>query len=360
MAWGGQEIRILSEAMGMRNRGHHSIISAHPESRLLYYAKREGFETIPVVYQRRNFPGILRYLKKRIENENVHIVNTHSSKDSWLVLPAARLAKNKPLVIRTRHLSTPIGKNILSVFLYNYLPHVIITTGETIRKQMITVNRFNHEKIISIPTGVDTDIFDPQGRHTDIRGELNLEELTPLVGTVSVIRNWKGLDYFVKSVPLILKKIPEARFIIAGDGPDREITENLVKETVGEGKVFFLGHREDSVNVFHSLDILVHPSYANEGVPQSILQAMAMRTPVIASDLPPLKELVFDGQTGLTVPVRDPEGIANAVMKLLFDKGLSAGLAENGRKLVLQSYSFPAMLDKLETLYETKGNGHRA
>jgi glycosyltransferase involved in cell wall biosynthesis len=227
----------------------------------------------------------------------------------------------------------------------------VITTGKAIREQLIRVNGFNADKIVSVPTGVDTDIFRPEGSHKDIRDELDLAPLTPLVGSLSVIRSWKGLDYLVKAVPRVLKEMPEARFIMAGEGPHRNTLEKTIKETSVEDKVYLLGHREDIVNILSSIDVLVHPSYANEGVPQTILQAMAMKKPVIATDLPPLKEVVIDGETGILVPIKNPEAIAAGTIRQLRDKELSGRFGENGRKLVVSSYTFNGMLDKLEALY---------
>ncbi len=351
MGWGGQEIRILREAIGMRERGHSVIIAAHPESGLLSNAEKEGLKTIPVEFRRRNFFSIVLFFKTLIEKEKLDIVNTHSSKDSWLVLPAARIAKNRPLTLRTRHLSTPIGKNPLTGLLYNSLPQFIITTGEAIKEQMVRTNNFNPDKIISIPTGVDAEVFNPETKHSDIRKELNLKSSTPLIGAVSVIRSWKGLDHLVKAIPLVLREVPEARFVIAGNGPHRKTLEQTIAETGVGDKVYMLGHRKDVADILHSIDILVHPSYANEGVPQTILQAMAMKKPVIASDLPPLKEVVIEDNTGILVPLKDPDGIAEAIIRLLHNKELSIQLGEKGRRLVISDYLFAGMLDKTEGLY---------
>lgn len=349
--WGGQEIRTFREAVGMSARGHKLIIAAGPESRLLERAKKEGFKTIALTFKRRNGISIILFLKKLIENEKIDIVNTHSSKDSWLALPAARMAANKPLVIRTRHLSTKIHGGILNRFLYDYLPHYVLTTGEAIRKQMIEENGFNGNRIKSIPTGVDTDIFNPDRSYSNIREELNLKPSAPLVGAVSVIRSWKGLDYLVRAATLILKEIPDAKFLIAGDGIHKKTLQKTIEET-GVGDKFYLpGHREDVASIMNSIDILVHPSYANEGVPQTVLQAMAMKKPVIASNIPSLKEVVIDNETGFIVPPKDSEGIAKAVIKLLLDKELAKEFGENGMNLAKTSYSFKLMLHKLEDLY---------
>ena len=355
--WGGQEIRTFREALGMRDRGHKLIIAAGPESQLLERANKAGFKTIPISFKRRHGISIILFLKKLVEKEKIDIVNTHSSKDSWLGLPAARMAANKPLVLRTRHLSTKIHRGLLNRFLYDYLPHYVLTTGEAIRKQMIEENGFNGNKIKSLPTGVDTDIFNPDRTYSNIREELNLKPSTPLVGAVSVIRSWKGLDYLVRAVPLIIKKIPDVKFIIAGDGPYGKRLVKTIEQVRGKDKVYLLGHREDVAAIINSIDILVHPSYANEGIPQTVLQAMAMKKPVIASDIPWLKEVVMDNKTGIIVPLKDPEGIAKAVIKLLLDKKLAKELGENGMNLARTSYSFKLMLDKLEDLYAGADKG---
>lgn len=349
--WGGQEIRILNEAEGMRLRGHQLFILADPESELLKRANKRGFYTKAIRFQRRKFYSQVIEVKNFIETMNIDVINTHSSKDSWIALSSARLAKNKPFVIRTRHLSTPIGKNILTRLLYMHLPHVIITTGEAIRKQMVDINHFNPDKIVSIPTGVDTAFFNPDREYKDIRGELNITQSTPLVGSVSVLRSWKGLDYFVKAIPLILHEIPNARFIIAGEGPYRAKLEEAIRLTGESNKIYLLGHREDVADILSSLDILVHPSYANEGVPQTILQAMSMKKPVIATSLDSLAEIVIHGKTGIVISPENFKELAREVVRLLQNRGLAKEMGENGKRLVEIAYSFEGMIDKIESLY---------
>jgi glycosyltransferase involved in cell wall biosynthesis len=349
--WGGQEIRVLRESVGMAVRGHNLVIASHPESRLLKEAERAGIRTVAFVFKRRRFLSTMLFFKKLIEKHKIDVVNTHSSKDSWLVLPAARAAVNKPLVLRTRHLSTRIHPGLMNSFLYNRLPHFIITAGEEIKRQMVETNRYNSNKITSIPTGVDTDIFTPDVSHNDIRLELGLAPSTPLLGSVSVIRSWKGLDYLVRAMPAIIKAVPEVRLLITGEGPYLVKLKRTIKDSGVEDNIHLLGHREDVVDIFKSIDIVIHPSYANEGVPQALLQAMAMKKPVIASDLPALKEVVIDKETGIITPVKDPEGIARAVIGLINDSARLKEMGEKGRSLVLKSYSFTGMIERLETLY---------
>ncbi len=344
LGWGGQEIRILQESLGMKARGYRVLVAASSKSLLLPRAEKAGLEIIPLDLQHK-YPWIISQIVSILNKMDVHILNTHSSSDSWLATLAAKMAKRRPIIIRTRHLSTPISKNLWSRLIYDLLPDAIITTGEEIRRQMIQENNFDGDKIFSIPTGVDLEQFDP-------------EKVKPCwprqgfgVGMIGVLRSWKGHQYFLKAVPLILAKIPESRFHIVGDGPQFNNLKQIIEELRLQDKVFLWGHREDIPEVLASLDILVHPSYGHEGVPQIILQALAMKKPVVATPVGSITEVIIEGQTGLLVPPRDAEKIAERVIELYKNSELRQTLIDNGREYIRRKYSFQIMLDHLEDLY---------
>jgi glycosyltransferase involved in cell wall biosynthesis len=350
-AWGGQEIRILREALGMRERGHRVVIVAQPESDLLQKTSQQGFETVAISFEKRDWPTTLRRLLTLFKRIRPDVVNTHSSKDSWIAGIAARISNLRPVLVRTRHLSTPISKSFLSAIVYKGLTHKIVTTGEAIREQLIERNNVPRDHIISIPTGVDLERFDPTKEFRDIRLELSLAADTPLIGMVSVLRSWKGHDYLIEAAQRIHHTIPEVRFLIVGDGPRREVLEATIREKDLSDIVLMPGHREDVPDIIASLDILVHPSYANEGIPQTLLQGLAMKTPIISSDLKPLLEVIRDGETGLTVPVKDPSALVDKIEMLLRDNDLKETLVNNGGEHV-KNFSKEMMLDLTEGLYK--------
>ena len=216
---------------------------------------------------------------------------------------------------------------------------------------MVLNNKFRPEKIVSVPTGVDTRLFDPSKPYKDIREELGLRPGTPLVGSVSVLRSWKGLDFFAESAPLVVKKIPEARFVITGEGPYRAKLEETIRKTNSGNIIYLLGHRDDVFDIIHSFNVFVHPSYANEGVPQAVLQAMSMKKPVIVSGLDSLKEIVIHGETGIVVTPRDPASLAREITGLLQNRALAQSLGDNARKVVADNYSFEGMIKKTESIY---------
>ncbi len=343
--WGGQEIRIIRESLGMIKRGYRVIIAAPEQSNIFRRAKELNIYTFPAQFQKKNPLSFMKILSL-INNEGVNIVNTHSSSDSWVATISARLSRSRPKVIRTRHLSTSISRSYLSRLIYNRLPDAIITTGEEIRQRMIMDNGFDADKIFSIPTGIDLDMF-------------NIEKVKPAVqrdsytvGMVGVLRSWKGHRYFIEAIPLILKVIPDASFYIVGDGPQFRNIKGMIENLGLIGKVFMQGHREDIPEIIASLDVLVHPSYANEGVPQSLLQALAMERAVVASDAGAIREIIINNETGFLVETKNPSQLAEKIIKLHERPELRIEFGKKGRRLVEEGYLFEGMLDKIENLYK--------
>lgn len=343
--WGGQEIRILEESLGMLRRGHRVIIVSPDKSNIFKRAETAGIKAYHCDFQKWNPLSFLR-ISSLIRKEGVDILNTHSSSDSWVATLAARLLNDRPKIIRTRHLSTPVSRSLLSHMIYNILPDAVITTGEEIRQRMINDNGFKAQRIFSIPTGVDLERFNPS-------------RVTPAfkpkgfsIGMIGVLRSWKGHRYLIEAVPEILKSIPEAVFYIVGDGPQYKNIEAHIEKLSLKDKVVMMGHREDIPEILASLDVVVHPSYANEGVPQSVLQALAMERPVVASDAGAVKEVVIDGETGFLIPPRKVEEITAKVVTLYKNRELGKVFGKRGRTLVERFYSFEKMLDEVESLYE--------
>jgi len=344
LGWGGQEIRIINESLGMLKRGHRVYIAAPRESTIYRKAKTADIPVFHLPFKKQNPSDILK-VASLIRENLINIVNTHSSSDSWVATIAARLSRPKPLILRTRHLSTPIGKNPLSTLIYDILPDAVITTGEEIRQRMITYNRFDGDRIFSIPTGVDMERFNPATVIPSIKPN------GFSIGMVSVLRSWKGHKYFIEAVPAILSIIPDSFFYIVGDGPQFQNIKKTIKDLSLEHKILMLGHRDDIPRILASLDVIVHPSYANEGVPQSLLQAMAMEKPVIASDAGAIKEIVIDKKTGFLIDPKNPEQLAEKVISLYKAPVLRIQFGKNGRKMVEKDFSIENMLDKIESLY---------
>ena len=160
--WGGQEIRILREAEGMRKKGHEVVIAVAKGGGLVAQAREKGFTVYEVSFKRQHLLATLFELLKIVKKHGVEIINTHSSLDSWVGGIAARMSGRK--VVRTRHLSTAIRKGLNSRLLYNALTDFVVTTSSAIIPTITEQARLPQASIKCIATGVNPDHLkvDPQ------------------------------------------------------------------------------------------------------------------------------------------------------------------------------------------------------
>jgi glycosyltransferase involved in cell wall biosynthesis len=349
--WAGQEMRIILEAREMKNLGHKIIMAVQPDSGIIPAIDREGFEKEILNMQKKNCVGSVIKLIRIIANYRVDIVNTHSSWDSWIASISARISRRKPLIIRTRHLSTPVSNGFLSRIVYQYLPHLIITTGKSIKETLVNTNRFPENKIISVPTGVDLDAFSPRGADSVLFSEVDVRSGEIIIGIIAALRSWKGHDYLFEAIRILLEKGRNVKLLIAGDGPRYNHLVDKAASIGIQDSVFFLGYRENIAEVFSICDIVVLSSYANEGVPQSLLQAMAMQKPVIACAAGSIPEIVLDKKTGILVEARNPDALARGISLMLDNTELTEKVAFNARKYVESNYSLSNMVEKIESIY---------
>ena len=167
-------------------------------------------------------------LIKIIKRSRPDILHSHSSIDSWLIAMAGTLLGIP--IIRSRHVMIPIRNHIFNRWLYAKAPSRILASGRGIVKMVSEQAGVSTDKITSIPAGVDFRRFDFRVSGEKIREGLGMSPHQPLIGKVAVIRSWKGYEYFVDSVPLVLDKFPDARFVIVGSGPGYETTRSKIEK----------------------------------------------------------------------------------------------------------------------------------
>lgn len=347
---GGQELRILSEAKGMIARGHQVIIAAPSNSPLVKFASNEGIpcELIPVGLDgwRRLIPLFLECITRR----RIQVVHTHGSQDSWTASLAGRLSSQRPMIVRARHKSTPISNSFRHTVLYRRLPHAVVTTGEFVRQQCIRHNQLDPDAVFSIPTGVDVQRFQPAVPSETLRKSLGIEEHVPVVGTVTFLRHEKGIHVLLEAVRLLRDTFPRLRCLIVGTGPEYPNLLGLIHQYRLDSVVLFAGLREDIPDLLCLLNVFVLPSL-EEGMPQSLTQALAMECPVVASEVGAVPEVIQDELTGLLVPAQNPEVLAQKIAFLLCHPDQGKRMGQAGRKVIERSYSLERMLDQTERLY---------
>ena len=350
LGWGGQEHRILAEAKAMRERGHRLLIACDPRGELQRRAAREGFRVFSLQFGRvRNFRVWLK-LRRVLRKMQVDILNTHSSLDSWVGLLAWRSLRRRPRLVRTRHLSTKVAPNWPTRRLYQ-APAAVITTSRDISELLHQRLGVPWERLHAIPTGISLTDFAPQPPDPTLAAHLRLPTGAFVFGTVSVLRSWKGHLYLLEAFKRLVEERWEVFLLIVGDGPYRPVIEEKVLDLELSQQVRLVGHQDRVPEYLALMDAVVLASYANEGVPQALLQALAMAKPVVATQTGGIPEVVVPEETGLLVPPRDTRALAQAMFRLLQDATLQKDLGRWGRKVATARYSLEQMTDRVEEVY---------
>ena len=342
--WGGQEIRILTEMAGMTKRGYDLYLLCPPQSKIYEAAQKQNLSVTAIPIARKNIKGLLA-VRNWLKNNPVDIIITHSSTDSWLTAVVCKTLSTPPPVIRLRHVSAPVHNNLPTRWLYNRACAHIITTGECIREQLALDNGFDKERITSIPTGIDLKRYVP-GDKKKVRRELGLPESDHIVGVVATLRSWKGHIHLVEAFAR-LQKQAGVHLVVVGGGPKRPTLEAMVEEYQLQGKVTFSGNVENTVPWFQAIDTFVLPSYANEGVPQALMQAMACGNAVIGGDVGGIPETVEEGITGLLFPPKDVSALALAIDRLIEDSNLATQMGAAARGAAQNRFGLEIMIDKM-------------
>jgi len=345
--WGGQEIRILSECRGLAARGHRVELAGCPEGKLRQRAEAAGLVFHPLAMAGPwDLPALMR-LKSLMRHLATQVIHTHSSVDSWLGGMAARLTGTA--CVRTRHLSAPVNSNPLNV-VYK-LPQMVATTGTGIRRHLVEDYGLPADHVVSIPTGVDTELFKPGEADPELLAELGIERGAQVVAMVAVLRSWKRHDVFCAMAKQVLAKRPGTRFLIVGHGPGWDRVNGYLDEMGLRPAVIMTGHREDVHRILPLCTVCALTSDKNEGVPQAVLQELACARAVAASRAGDIPEVVRHQKTGLLVPPGEVEPLTQAVLNLLDDGELRAKLGLGGRSMVEAEYSLEHMLDATEDIY---------
>lgn len=353
--WGGQPERILVISKFLSGWGHRVVLAVPRNSTLSKRARAAGLRVFDDLSFPRGFHPLtylteLRKLKRLMESEEFDIVHTHGSQDTWCAAVAAKLA-GIPLVVRTRHNLFPISPHLLNRWLYSRCINAVIGSSEAVRDEFRRNGLFDPESIAVIPPAVDTSRFDPSkwdGRA--VRSELKIDANAPLVGMVARLAPEKGHRYFVEAAAIVLRVRPDVAFLIVGEGPMEEKIRDRVRGLGIERSVILTGMRDDVPSVLSALDIFA-TSTLTESFGVSIMEAMAMELPVVATRVGGVPGFVTDGETGLLVPPKDPEALAGAVLKLLSDGELAERIGKAARACVLQNFTQEKLARATEELY---------
>ena len=217
--------------------------------------------------------------------------------------------------------------------------------------QKIADERGGLAPVSLVYNGVDLDRYDHQEPCCTLREDFGMEPGAQIVGVVARLEPEKGHPTLLEAWPLVLRSCPEAYLLIVGEGSRHDALEAQVRELRIAHRVVFTGRRDDIPAVTAALDVAVLPSY-REAQGLTILEAMALSRPVVASNVGGIPEMIEDGRTGLLVPPHDAPALAAAIVRLLRDHPLADLLARAGHDLVHDRFCIQLMVDAVERVYD--------
>ncbi len=348
---GGTELSTLTLATGLKQAGHqvYVLCNAHP---LVDKFTERGLNVVPAGMQR-SLRGLIKgasEMRHCIVENKIEIIHFQSAFPIVMSLLSWRGIKaNKVKVVWTcrgiKRISYPVVGR-----LFNSLTDFVIANCNAERDRLIR-HGLSPQKVTTVYNCPTIPIPEDTGKNEELLRELGIGLDTPVVGTASRLAPERGVKYFIEAAAMISQQVPGVKFIIAGGGPlEKELQQQASKLNI-EGQVVFLGPRHDMERVYSIMDILVNPALIRCGIDNINAEAMAFAKPVIATDIGGAPEIVQDGITGILVPERDAEKLAQAALLLLKDKDSARQMGMAGRKLIESRFSRERLIEEVEKVY---------
>jgi glycosyltransferase involved in cell wall biosynthesis len=297
-------------------------------------------------------PGIVLELHRLMKIKQIHVVRTHRYRSN-LYGRLAAFSSGVPVIIASVHDNYRTDKRPKRRIMNRILSKItdkIVAVSEDVKEDIIRYDRIDPSKVQVIPNGIDVERFNPEKNTSNIRKEFPLEEDDIVIGFIGRIVPAKGLKYLLNALPYLKEEFKSIKLLVVGEGSlVEELKEKAKKNNIFDN-ILFTGGRRDIPEILASIDIFVMPSTA-EGLPNSLLEAMAMGKPVVATEVGGIPELIKNGRTGLLVPPRNPEALATAIRDLISNDQLAAKMGQAARSFVLNNYSIVEIAQKWQTLY---------
>jgi len=289
-----------------------------------------------------------RALARILNRERIQVIHMHTSHACTLGGWAARLART-PARIISRRVDFSVRSNPLRKVKYQWGVDRIVAISEGVRRVLIE-DGLDPNRIVVIRSGIDPRPFDPNYPPGEARREIGIPDRSPVIGCVAHFADHKGHRYLIEAAVRVAAAIPDVRFLLVGDGELRPEIELQIKELKLEKHVLLTGFRQDVPRLVAAMDIVVLSSHL-EGLGTSLLDAMAMARPVVATRVGGIPEMVEDGVNGLLVPPLDPSALADALIDLIRRPEERQRMGQAGRTRMLEKFSAEAMVSSTEAVY---------
>lgn len=341
--WGGQERRIYNECRWMEQQGHTIAIATHPDAPLFIKAKKKGWKTFDVSFKGSHCLKTFFQFKSIFRDFAPHILNTHGNMDAKICLSAAR-GMDIPCTILSRHITPAVKNSWYNRLLYGSWSDFIFTTSDYTSLQIVRDLNIPSTKVFTVSSGIvpPEEFLSEQTACNTIKEELSADT-SRFFGYVGRLDPDKGLSELIKAFYLIQANIPDYTLVLVGEGGAESELRNLVKNLELENRIKFAGYQADPWQWFRALDCMVLASRANEGIPQSLLEAMFAGCPVIGTNVGGIPDVIENGVNGLLCLPKNPDSLAEAILDTLKQTEATISRVNAAREFVKKNHTIDAM-----------------
>jgi glycosyltransferase involved in cell wall biosynthesis len=347
----GAEQMVMNLARACKALGHDILVGVfrnaqNPHVEIAGVLRPEGIEVRLIPCRGRLDRQAVESIRTAIREYRPDVVHTHGYKADIYGYAAAR--KMRSPIVATCHNWT---ESNAAVTAYAWADRCVLGRFDKVVAVSSELGRRLRNgwigRVTRITNGVPLDCFAnaaPTLKHELPHGN------RIVIGMVARMVRAKGISYVLEAARHVLSGIPGALFVFVGDGPDRSAFETEAQQLGVAGSIVFTGARFDMPGVYRSFDLFLLPSL-NEGMPMSLLEAMAAGVPVIATAVGGIPEVVAEGRTGLLVKPADAASLGTAIMRLLSDSELRQRLGREGQRVVRATYSAERMAQEYIAVY---------
>ncbi|MCI0529753.1 MAG: glycosyltransferase, partial [Nitrospira sp.] len=313
---GGAENVLISLVENLDRSRYRSLVCLLRDGWLKAQLQRRGIETIVSPQQRTLDVQWVFHLARLLRDRTIHVMHAHEFAMNVYGSLLSRMT-GIPIV------ATVHGKNYYwskwrRRLAYQFVARqsLMVAVSEDIKWFLTERVSIYPARIITIRNGIDLHRYAVSDQQNTIRKKLGINGNQPVIGTVGNLYAVKGQAYLLRACAAVAKDFPDVVLLVAGRGEQLGSLKEEARSLGIGGNVRFLGFREDVPSLLQAMDVFVLPS-VSEGLPLSILEAMALGKPVVASSVGGIPEIVKDGITGYLAPPKDPEALAEKILLLL-------------------------------------------
>lgn len=362
---GGGERWVVPTTQKLQERGHNVSIGCPAGAWLQKQAIKLGIRCFTYLPEMCFTPQLIWTIREFVQEESIDVIfcTLLGHRNEARILTHALREIGQGIVILKMGLSPWRGLTAehLGYGLEDCVKKVTVVAHTIETSIQETVKEIHPDRIRVCYEGVDLSRYDPdkyesQNHRKLVKSEHGVDVDSILLATVARLDPSKGHQYLFRTAAEVLKKHPNITFIIAGDGSEKVRLKEMAR-SLGIGEhIIFTGFVDDVAPLLSAIDLLVHPSFA-EGLSNSVMEAMAMAKPIVATDVGGMSELIVQGKTGLMVPPGDTERLVEATLELLEDKNRMQAMGTAGRKRVETNFNRDVQVKVLEDFLQEEVEG---